>query len=263
MGHIRLGNLPATKKWKEVVALLDESDFRIARIAEAVERATDTSLAHAVDDPAFVEALWLLLKIPQAAKTKDFQGALAEIGIRVSSDPSLADILAGYEAAVERARRRSGSAITDFSLLARNAAMAALNSLALDRSPSLWVATQQDERTTIATFGSTEHFGELAQRLFTNLLEGHIRYFLDREISRHMGPGCSVRSVADARYFEAAVHRHCKETTIIMRAFAKDWLGKNRFHLDKDITRHDATGFASYAFTKVRSELSRRSGLAA
>jgi hypothetical protein len=72
-----------------------------------------------------------------------------------------------------------------------------------------------------------------------------------------------MRSVADVRHFEGAIHHHCQETTIIMRAFAKDWLGRNRFHLDKDITRQDATGFAAYSFTKVRNELSRRSGLAA
>lgn len=48
--------------------------------------------------------------------------------------------------------------------------------------------------------------------------------------------------------------------SVIMRAFAKDWLGKNRFHLDKDLSRRDAAGFAAHAFTKIRAELSRRSG---
>lgn len=263
MGHIRLGNLPATRKWKEVVALLDESDFRIARIAQAVERAADRSLAEAVKDPAFVEGLWLLLKIPHAAKGADFQAALADIGIQVPPDPSLTDILSGFHDAVERARRNSGRGISDFSLIARNAAISALNSLTLDRSPSLWKASLEDEQVTFASFASTERFGELAQRFFTNLLEGHIQYFLEREISRHIGPGGPMRSVADLRHFEGAIHRHCKETTIIMRAFAKDWLGKNRFHFDKDITRQDATGFAAHALTKVRNELSRRSGLAA
>lgn len=59
---------------------------------------------------------------------------------------------------------------------------------------------------------------------FTNVLEGHLQYFLDREIPRHIGNGGSIRSVADTSYFESALRRHCRETTIIMRAFAKDWL---------------------------------------
>ena len=256
----RLGDPPATRKWKEVIKLLGARDMSVANIANAVERAADRSLGEAVNDPAFVEALWLLLKIPIAAKEADFQAALAQIGIHTPPDPDLTDVLSGFDDAVERARRRSRRAVTDFSLIARNAAIAALNSLTHDRSPSLWEASVEDERTTIATFASTERFGELAQGFFTNLLEGHIQYFLEREIPRHIGPDGPMRSVADASYFEGVVRRHCRETTIIMRAFAKDWLGKNRFHLGKDLTRQDATGFAAVAFTKVRKELSNRSG---
>jgi hypothetical protein len=44
-----------------------------------------------------------------------------------------------------------------------------------------------------------------------------------------------------------------------MRAFAKDWLGNNAFHLGKDISRKDAAGFAHVAFEKIRKELSNRS----
>ena len=52
--------------------------------------------------------------------------------------------------------------------------------------------------------------------------------------------------------------RHCRETTLIMRAFAKEWLGKNRFYLEKDISRGDAAAFAAHAFTKIRAELHNR-----
>ncbi|MGY2991530.1 hypothetical protein ACVWWD_000337 [Mesorhizobium sp. URHB0026] len=261
MGHIRLGVLPATRRWQDVVALLDESKFRIADIANAIVRASDRSLARAVDDPAFVEALWLLLKIPIAAKQADFRAELAALGILVPPDPMLVDILGAFVDVIDRARYRAALAVTDFSLIARNAAMAALESLTLDRSPSLWKPSAIDERTTIASFAATEQFGELAQRFFTNLVEGHLQYFLDREIPRHIGNGGMIRSVGDTTYFESAVHRHCREATVIMRAFARDWLGKHRFHLGKDLTRLDAVRFAAVAFTKVRKELSSRSGI--
>jgi hypothetical protein len=45
-----------------------------------------------------------------------------------------------------------------------------------------------------------------------------------------------------------------------MRTFAKDWLGKNAYHLGKDLSRQDAVGFAYVAFEKVRKELAFRSG---
>ena len=261
MGHVGLGKPPATRKWQEVVALLDESDPRVADIARAVERSSDRSLSQAVNDPAFVEALWLLLKIPLAAKEPDFGAAMRDIGLRVPSEPTITDVLAAFAEAIERARRLGGRAVTDFSIMARNAAITALAELASERAPSLWRPSSEDQRTTLATLASTERFGELAQRFFTNILQGHLQYFLDREIPRHIGNGSYFRSVADTSYFEGVLRRHCRETTVIMRAYAKGWLGKNRYHLDKDLSRKEVAGFAAYAFTKVRRELSNRSGV--
>jgi hypothetical protein len=169
----------------------------------------------------------------------------------VPPEPTLADLLAGFDRALERARLRSYRAITDFSVLARNAAVSALQGAVHDRLPDLWSATAEDERTTLATLVTTECFGDLAQRFFMHLLKRHIHYFLDREIPRHIGPGSFVQSIADTAYFDQAVQRHCQETTFIMRAFARDWLGKNQFHLDKNITRENVAAFASYAFTKI------------
>jgi hypothetical protein len=258
MGHIRLGELPATLKWRDVVALLSENEPSIADLAQAVERAADRSLSEAVHDPGFVEALWLMLKIPAAAKSPDFVRELSKIGIRVPANPTVVDLLGGFDGALERARLRSGRAITDLSVLARNAAIAAFHSLIQERLPSMWAPTAEDERTTLATLGTTERFAELAQRFFTKLLEGHIQYYLDREIPKHISPAGFVHCIADTHRFDDAVRRHCIETTFIMRAFAKEWLGRNQFHLEKDISRADAAGFANYALTKIRNELSVR-----
>lgn len=260
MGHMRLGNPPTTRKWREVVHLLSEGDVSVSDLAESVERAADRSLAEAVDDPAFVEALWLFLKIPQAACSEDFAAALGKLGLQVPETPTVTDVLAAFDDAIEKARGGHKRSLTDFGLIAKNAAIAALQGLANERLPTLWKSTREDERTTLATFASTERFGELAQRFFTNLLEGHLQYFLEREIPRHIGPGNFLQSVADARHFDGTVKRYCSETTIIMRGFAKDWLGKNKFHLEKELSRRDAAGFAAHAFTKIRKELSRRSG---
>jgi hypothetical protein len=260
MGHVRLGNPPTTRKWREVIDLLNAGDVDVSDIADAVEHASDRSLADAVNDPAFVEALWLFLKVPQAASSDDFAGELRKLHLPVPDNPTVTDLLAAFDEAIEGVRRRNRQSLTDFGLLAKDAAISALQSLISDRNPSLWEATREDERTTLATFASTERFGELAQRFFTNLLDGHLHYFLEREIPCHIGPGSFLQSVADTRYFERSVKGHCAETTVIMRAFARDWLGKNRFHLDKDLSRRDAAGFAAHALTKIRAELSRRSG---
>jgi hypothetical protein len=258
VGHVRLGKLPATRKWRDIVALLGDDHPSIPHLAYAVEDAADRSFPAALNDPGFIEALWLMLKIPQAATSRAFSNALAKLGIKISGEPTLAAMLAGFDRAVERARVRSYRASTDFSVLARNAAVSALRAVVHKRLPTLWIATAEDERTALIALGTTEGFGELAQQFFTQLLENHLHYYLDREIPRHIGRRSFAPSIPDTAYFDTAMRQHCRESTLIMRAFAKDWLGNNQFHLGKDITRDEARKFASYAFTKISDELAAR-----
>ena len=57
MGHIRLGRLPATKKWQQVVALLSRG-ASLEQIAGASADAAENSLEHARRDPALLQSFW-------------------------------------------------------------------------------------------------------------------------------------------------------------------------------------------------------------
>ena len=258
MGHVRLGQPPASKKWREIVSYLAEADVSVAELADAVAGASEKSLARATKDPAFIEALWLLLKVPQAAKAERFAEALRELGVSVPASPSVTEVVVGMDAAVTAAQRRHAPDVTDLSEIAKHAAIAALHGVISERLPGLWSPTREDERTTIATLAAPERFGELCQRFFTKLVEHNLQYFLDRETPKHIGPGRMAQSVGDLALLDRDIRRHCEETTIIMRAFARDWLGHNAYHLGKDISRQDAAGFAHVALQKIRKELSIR-----
>ena len=58
MGHIRLGRLPATKRWQQVVSLLAQG-APLERIAAASAEAAENSLAQANRDPALLRSFWL------------------------------------------------------------------------------------------------------------------------------------------------------------------------------------------------------------
>lgn len=259
MGHQRLGTLPASRNLPEIVRLLLSGETSSDTLAEAITKACDETLQRALKDPAFVEALWLLVRIPQAARFDNFQDALRAIGMRVPETPSEIDIVIGYDAAIESAQRTCSGGITDLSEIGRQAGIAALDSLIQERLPTLWTPTGEDLRTTLATFSGPDRFGELAQRFFTGFIERTIQYFLDRAIHRHVGPRGLAQSVGDLAQFDAAVQRHCAEATIIMRAFAKDWLAKNAIHAGREITRRDVAGFGAYAAEKIAKELAIRS----
>ena len=259
MGHVRLGKLPTSRKWRDIVAYLAAGEVDVAELAKAISAGTEKALRRAANDPAFVEASWLLVKIPQAAKSKDFAGALRDIGITVPASPTILDVVIGFDTAIERIMRAPGVQVTDLGEMARQAGTAALFGVVSERLPLLWNPTREDHRTTLATLASPDKFGELAQRFFTNLTERNIRYYLDREWPRHVGPDRLAHSIGDMTLLDDAMHRHCEESTLIMRTFSRDWLGRNAYHHSKDISRTDVRGFAHIALRKIGDELNIRS----
>jgi hypothetical protein len=67
MGHQHLGTLPSSKKWREVVALINKG-ADVQRIAAATSSAAERQMIDGSNDPAVQHAFWLLTQIPQAAR---------------------------------------------------------------------------------------------------------------------------------------------------------------------------------------------------
>lgn len=80
MGHNRLGTLPKTRKWQQVLALL-ASDADLDAIASASAAAAERALDHAADDPAFAHVFWLLTQIPLAARAEDYPAQFRKLGL--------------------------------------------------------------------------------------------------------------------------------------------------------------------------------------
>jgi hypothetical protein len=77
MGHIRLGALPRTRKCSQVVGLI-EGGAGTAQVANATITAAEAGLSFAANDKGVIETIWLLTKIPLAARSENFAQALRE-----------------------------------------------------------------------------------------------------------------------------------------------------------------------------------------
>jgi hypothetical protein len=91
MGHIRLGALPKTRKWEQVVGLI-AAGSDVGRIAAASTDAAEHGFEQASGDPGLAHAFWLLTQIPQAARQTNFSSQLKRLGLEVSSKPTLLEI---------------------------------------------------------------------------------------------------------------------------------------------------------------------------
>ena len=260
MGHQRLGKLPAHRLLPEIVRYLVTGGTPTGDLVDQVTEVGQDALKRALRDPVFIEALWLLVRIPQAAGAGDFVQGLRMLGLPVATPPSLPYVLVAYDTALERVQRRSNADATDLGEMARHAGLAALGESVRGRLPTLWAPTPEDVKASVSVLKGTEQFGELSHRFYANFVERVIHYYVDRNLHRMVGPDRVARSVNDLRTFDGAVRRHCEESALIMRAFARDWLGKNRYHAGKEITREDVRRFSGYTVEKIRLELDQRKG---
>jgi hypothetical protein len=256
MGHIRLGRLPATKKWQQVVALLAR-EAATEQIAAASAEAAEVSLAYARQDPALLQSFWLLTQLPLAARSPDYPESLRSLGVAVRGDPTLLETIGAFSAAVDRHVDRSGGR-TDLGELAQHAAAESLASVAGSDLPSLFGPTSADTRLALSKLAAPDLFARLARDFFSRLVRRHLDYYLSRELSNYVGPSRSLASIDSHTAFNAALEQHCREASRIVEAFAGGWYSKTIF--EGGITPEKAGAFVFVALRKIGQELRERRG---
>jgi hypothetical protein len=255
MGHVRLGVLPKTRKWRQVVAEL-RYGAPVDAVAAAAADAAETALHGASHDPAFQHAFWLLTQLPLAARGPGFEGALRRLGLEVPDRPGLMDLVAAISGAVDRhARDRGGR--SDLGEMAQMAAVESLTGVVGPMLPSLFGPSAEEVQRAIGRLAGGERFGALAREFFARLTQRSLAYFLSRELANHVGSGERFREDAARARFDDALDLHCRETARIVEAFAGGWYGKNVYQGD-GLTPDAVSRFAAVAFKKIRAELRKR-----
>ncbi len=255
MGHVRLGVLPESRKWRQVVEEL-RLGAGIGEIAGLAAEAAETSLQVAAGDPAFLHSFWLLTQVPLAARGPIFAEDLGRLGINVTGPPSLMMVVAAISAAVDRHAREHGGR-TDLGEMAQMAAVESLIATVAPALPSLFGPSPEDVQRAIGRFAGGDRFAALAREFFARLTHRTLDYFLSRELSNHIGAGRRFRDDGARSQFEQALGQHCREASRIVEEFAGGWYGKGVYQ-GEGLTQDDVGRFAPVAFKKIRAELRKR-----
>ena len=255
MGYIRLGTLPQSKKWREVVALL-ESGAPLEQIAEVAAKASEFDLAQAHKDPRFQFIANLLVTLPLRARSPGFEEYLSELGVAADALASKTNLLSALGQVIDE-NAYSGGQFSDVGELAKSALLESLSVQLHDRLPSLFDPTPVEIRGALADFSSGKGFAILARDFFARLSYRSLDYYLSRELANHVGTDKRFASDAERVAFEEALRQHTFEASRIVQEFAGGWYGKTvwkEHRLDQEAVK----GFTRYAFTKMRQELGRR-----
>jgi len=254
MGHIRLGRLPTSKPWNEVVRLLRVGGS-IADLAGATAKAAETELDNAKGDPGLGYTVWLLTQLPIAARTPHFAAKLVELGFDPGAEQSVLSLVAGFSNAVDR--HVAGLADrTDLGELARQAASESLSAFVSGSMPSLFGSTVDDVQREVAHLATKKRFADLARDFFARLTFKTLEYYISRELPKHIGPDKAITSVDGEIAFRAALEQHCHEASLIVQEFAGGWFSKSNFR--GTLNPDTAQKFADFALKKVRDELRAR-----
>lgn len=257
MGHLRLGRLPATKPWLDVIEKLRLGDS-INELAAATADAAESELHSARGDPAVGITVWLLTQVPLAARSPHFAARLGELGFHPGAERSPLALVAGFSKAVDQQVAGSPKR-TDLGELTRQAASESLSAFLSAGTQSLFDTATEDVRHQLGRLATKDRFAALARDFFARLTQKTLEYYLSRELPNHVGPDKSLPSIDREIDFSVALERHCREAALIVEDFAGGWFSKSTYQ--GTLTQDSAQRFAAYALKKMRDELrARRTG---
>ena len=250
MGHIRIGVLPKTQKWQDIVQQIAEkhvSEAEVADIAQQTIQNVRSQFRHITRDNGVLGAFQFLVNLAVASREENPQTWLLNIGIELPDDPTPLSFAKAVNAWIEPQRESF-----EYSEIAQRAAGDAISS---------WY--RENQPTTRSLFESLENpfevwrkagdgagFCELSRLFFANFTQRYLAYFLDREASAALGDfGQQLERHIDA------VSLHAFEMAEITQSFAAGWFNTHAKEGVPSETKIEE--FLSFAFGKMRAELQR------
>ena len=255
MGHERVGALPHTKRWRDIVDQLAESSGSpedVAAIANGTLENVRAQLRKIHSDDGVVAAFQFLVALTKSASSVEAGEASFSPRINLEGSPSTLRLIGQLRSWVEAQR---GS--REYADLAAKASADAI---------SLWSSQQSLQGSLFTSRGDSRDiwrradngagFCEVSRLFFAKFTERYLRYFLEREAS------ASMASVSDRDLLATQLREHIDgvsrfafETSRITQSFAAGWF--NNHARDRYPTKDESRGFLSLAFGKMREELKR------
>jgi len=254
MGHSRLGWLPQTYAWQDVIALIADGASADA-IADATLDAARKGLEQAVRDPGLRQVFLLLAEVALASRKGNFALELAGLGVPVKGAPSAFELVGAFTDAIDNHLAQTGGR-TDFGEMAQMAAAESLAELVAPRSPTLFDTAPVEVREAVKGLSTQRGFSTLAHDFFAKLTRRLLNYHLSRELSAHVGPGLRFRDVQDHGRFLERLDHTCSQVALIVRDYAGEWYSKTNYEGGVNATK--VRLFIHTSMRKLREELKRR-----
>lgn len=255
MGHIRLGQLPRTRKWRDVVELVAVG-ADVSQVANATIRAADSAFSFVNNDSGYNQAVWLMTQLGLAAGQDKPLEYLRSQGINIPENTSLPGVAAALTEALDNHSAANGGH-GDLGELSQRALVDAVIQCMEPKlqQQSLFNMQADDTERALADFRKPREFGQLSRAFYSRLTNECMNYFLSQTLASNLGEGQRFPTTNQMAQFEDALATHCKEASAIVEQFSNEWFSKHRYEEQGSISRDSVRGFASWALKKMKDEL--------
>jgi hypothetical protein len=258
MGHSRIGTLPKTREWREVVDFI-ANGANVAAVADKALVAAQKALLTTKGDLGFREAVHLLAQLGAAARSEDPAAHLEGLGVELRDGYSAVDLVTALSAAVDRRMEGRGQR-SDWGEMAKGALVTAVTESMRHTEARLFDPTRQDLNADLQRFRTEKGFGILGRAFFGAMSGRVLNYFLTKSLGTHVGAGQRFATMKEFSEFRKAMATHNGEASQIVEKYSGQWLQKQFRECPTGITRDAAEGFGAHAIHKMQLELAARAG---
>jgi hypothetical protein len=256
MGHERIGRLPRTIAWRQIVDTLEVAasgtDAEVAGVAASVLEQVRHRFQMIHRDAGVQAAFGFLVALARAQRPTGTGLAAPELPLPSEAPPlrlavALNDWVDAHAQSLEYAE------------LAKRAAAEVLAGWHREKTRQLGLfahAPSDASREAWLAASSGAGFSEVSRLFLARFTERYLRYFFEREASAVIG------SIEQREQFAERLHRsidlisqHAFETSRIAQSFAAGWYNKHA--RSQTPTNASLSGFLRIAFGKLREELRR------
>jgi len=251
MGHYRLGNLPHTEKWKEVIGLLMQG-ADLSELANASFDASLTGLNRVASDPGFLKILNSIIELAAASRESDLKTSFYKAGVEEGSQTSsfafISQIANNLSNQLDQIYPRS-----DVGKIAQDAILISLSRQIKGKTKSLF-GDPENIKSLSESFRGNK-FKLLMHDFYSGFMSKYLSYHLSREIPHHVGNNKRFGNLDDHTEFTNHLDLYCRQTVRITDDFTPGWVGKAIYE-DK-VGPEAVSRYAHVAFEKLISEFKR------
>jgi len=255
MGHTRLGQLPRTRKWRDVVELI-AAGADVPQVANATIKAAESAFSFVNDDCGYNQAVWLMAQLGLAAGKDKPLEYLRTQGVDIPANTSLPGVVVALTEALDNHSAAKGGH-SDLGELAQRALVdAVIQRLEPKlRQQSLFNMQADDTQRVLSELRKPKEFAQLSRQFYSRLMNECMNYFLSQTLATNLGAGQRFPTTNQMAQFEEALGTHCREASAIVEQFSGEWFSKHRYEEQGSISRDSVRGFASWALKKMKDEL--------